>query len=321
MFIKRLNRDFSILDKEYIAHKGIHGYYKKNKKEIEPNSFESCKIAIDNGISFECDIRNTKDNIPVLAHDNVIVYNNEKIKVNKYTYEKLKAKLGEKAPSKLEDILKYNSGKVGVIIDAKEAHIFYSEYREKLANLLNKYSNKGEIMLQSFNPFFMLSIKNHIKGVLTGQLICRAKTILDSFRAPKSVANIYERIISIICFISRTDVINMENHSDTKWQKRTRFFISKTTNSRVKNKRDVLLEKLDCTIYKGRKRINKFVDKIQLKLVKFAHELTKKPVLAFTIEKDEDFGRMENLFIVNYIVDFSSLGVEEYINKIKNLKK
>ena len=113
----------------------------------------------------------------------------------------------------------------------------------------------------------------------------------------------------------------MENHSDTKWQKRTRFFISKTTNNRVKNERKMLLEKLDNTIYKGRKRINKFADKVQLKLVKFAHELTKKPVLAFTIEKDEDFGRMENLFIVNYIVDFSSLGVEEYVNKIKTLKK
>ena len=34
MFIKRLNRDFSILDKEYIAHKGIYGYSKKNKKRI-----------------------------------------------------------------------------------------------------------------------------------------------------------------------------------------------------------------------------------------------------------------------------------------------
>ena len=321
MLVKRLNKNFSILDKEYIAHKGIYGYSYKLKKEIETNTFESCKIAIDNGISLECDIRNTKDNIPVLSHDNVIIHNNEKIKVNKYTYEELQNILGKKAPSKLEDVLKYNDGKVGVIVDAKEAHIFYSKYRDNLAKLLNRYSAKGEVMLQSFNPFFMLSIRGHLSNVLTGQLICRAKTILDSFRAPKSVANIYERLISLICFIARTDVINMENHSDIKWQKRTRFFISKYTNRKVKDKRKELLEKLDNTIYKGRKRLNKFADKLQLKLVKFAHELTKKPVLVFTIEKDEDFGKMEDLYIVDYIVDFSRFGVEEYISKIKKLRK
>ena len=319
MLIKRLNKNFKILDNYLIAHKGIYGYSEKQKRYIRPNSYTSCKLAIDNQIPFECDIRNTADNIAVLAHDSTIVSNGQKIKVNKYKYEELVDILGDSAPAKLEDILKYNNGKVGIIVDAKEAHIFYSKYRDNLANLLNKYAAKGEILLQSFNPFFMLSIRKHIKGVLTGQLICRGKTILESFRTPKRLAYIYEMLISFICFIARTDIINMENHSDTKWQIRTRFFISKKTNIKVNDKRDKLLEKVENTIYKGIKRFNKFTDKVQLKLVKITHELTKKPVLAFTITSEEEFDVMENLYIVNYIADFSSLGVEEYIDKIKRI--
>lgn len=318
MYIKRLNRDFVLLDSSLIAHKGIYGYFNKKQKEVIQNSFESCKIAIDNNIPFECDIRNTKDDIPVLAHDNVIVLeNSQKIKVSKYRYSQLKELLEDKCPSKLEEVLKYNNGKVGVVIDAKEAHIFYSKYRENLSQVLNEYSLKGELMLQSFNPFFMISLKKHIKNVVTGQLICRGKTILDSFRAPKTIAYIYERIISVICFIARTDVINMENHSDIIWQKRTRLFISRYTNKKVVGKAERLLIKIDTTLYKGMKRVNKFVDKIQLKIIKIAKELTQKPVFAFTIENEKDFNKMENLFIVNYIVDFSKYGVEEYIKRIK----
>ena len=72
MIVKRLNKDFSLLDDTLIAHKGIYGYSNKLKMKVEPNTYESCKIAIDNNIPFECDIRNTLDNVPVLAHDNTL---------------------------------------------------------------------------------------------------------------------------------------------------------------------------------------------------------------------------------------------------------
>lgn len=165
----------------------------------------------------------------------------------------------------------------------------------------------------------MLSTRERLKNVLTCQLICRGKTILDSFKAPKSLAYMYERIISLICFIARTDAINMENHSDAIWQMRTRYFISQNTCKMISKKMKNQLEKIETSLYKGKKRFNKLLDNIQLKLVKTVHELTKKPVLAFTIEKENDFDKMENLYIVNYIVDFSSYGVEEYIDKIKKL--
>lgn len=168
MIVKRLNKDFSILDKNLIAHKGIYGYSSKLKENIEANSFDSCQLAIDNDIPFECDVRNTADNIAVLAHDNIMYDSNgKKIKISKYTYNELCSILGKNVPAKLEDVLRYNDGRVGVIVDAKEAHIFYSRYRDNIAKLLNKYASKGEVMLQSFNPFFMLTMRKHLKGVLT----------------------------------------------------------------------------------------------------------------------------------------------------------
>ena len=81
-----------------------------------------------------------------------------------------------------------------------------------------------------------------------------------------------------------------------------------------------LLEEVDKSLSKEKRKFNNFLDKAQLKLVKIANELTKKPVLAFTVEKDDDYNKMENLYIVSYIVDFSKDGVEEYIKKIKTKK-
>ncbi len=304
MIIKRLNRDFKIIDRYLIAHKGIYGKF--FNEEIMPNSYDSCCIAIDNAIPFECDVRNTKDNIPILAHDSFFMYKNKKIKINKYSYIELCNIVGKENITTLKSVLEYNNGRVGIVIDAKEAHIFYSEYRRNLVSLLNKYSSKGEILLQSFNPFFMLSVRKHLQGVLTGQLICRARTILDSFKAPKTFAYIYERLISLICFIARTDIINMENSEDVKWRRRAKHF----TYKKIK-------DKVNYAIYNA----DRFVDKIQYKIVKFTSEITKKPVITFTIKKDKDFKKMENEHIANYIVDFSHKGVIQYIMKIKALSK
>lgn len=189
-----------------------------------------------------------------------------------------------------------------MIVDAKEAHIFYSKYRENLCNIINKYAKLGEIMLQSFNPILMLDIRKGLEGVLTGQLICRGKTITDTFRTKKTIAYSYERIISLICFISATDVINMENHSDEKWRMR----VSKHFNN-------LNLRSFSST----RNIISKVVDKIQRKIIKTASGLAKKPVLVYTITEDDELTQMREIAISNYIADYSNKGIEEYIKHIK----
>lgn len=309
MFVERLNRDFSILEKNnFISHGGIYGYSHLLEREIKQNTIEAIALSVDNDIPFECDIRATKDHIPVIAHDDDIpLKDGSVIKISKTKYKDMVQKAQEEAPALLETALKYNHGKVPCVIDAKEAKFFlYSEYRKNLAKLLNEYAHYGEVALQSFNPAFMLVMRSHLSGVLTMQLICRAQTVLSVFKAPKRAANIYEKLVSIICFIARTDAINMENHSDRSWQFSTRAFHSGEFYEAVNE----ILEK-----------VNKGSDRLQYLLVKMVNEITQKPVLAFTIREDEDFLTIEKGLITNYIVDYSALGVEEYIRKLKRLRR
>ncbi len=210
--------------------------------------------------------------------------------------------LDKETPAKLEDVLAYNNGKVAVVIDAKEAHIFYSKYRNNLCNILNGYAKVGEIMLQSFNPILMLNIKSRLKGVLTGQLICRGKTIMETFRTRKTIAYSYERIVSLICFISATDVINMENHSDAKWRMRVGKHFNNLNLCSFSNTKNI---------------ISRIVDKIQRKIVKTASYLAKKPVLVYTIADKDELEQMKEIDISNYIADYSYKGIEGYIRNIK----
>ena len=304
MYVERLHKEFSILDGKNISHGGIHGFSEKCSREIKENTLEAIELSVQNGIPFECDIRGTKDNIPVLAHDNEInLPDGRVLKISKMNYADIVSEAKELAPELLEDALALNHGKVPCIVDAKEAKgIIYTKYRRNLAKILNRYARYGEIVLQSFNPIFMLVMRSHLVGVLTMQLICRAQTLLSVFSTPKSIANFYEKMVSVICFIARTDAINMENHDDKKWRFSTRAFHDDEFYDQVE---EILGE------------LNKTTDRLQYYLVKIVNELTKKPVFAFTIRKEEDFDAIESGLISNYIVDYSHLGVERYIQKMK----
>ena len=309
MYIERHGKEFTILDNNNpISHGGIYGYYRKKGREVKQNTLEAILLSVVNGIPVEFDIRKTKDDIAIISHDDEILLSNGlKIKISKTSYTDILRIAQNEAPATLEEVLRVVDGRVPVLVDAKEVNFFlYSKYRKNLTLLLNQYAQKGEIALQSFNPAFMLVMRKHLKGVLTLQLICRAQTVLSVFKAPKRAAAIYEKLVSFICFIARTDAINMENHSDKKWKRVTRAFHSDEFSVKVEE----LLDSL-----------NKKSDKIQYFLVKMVHNLTKKPVLAFTVTEEEEFWAIKGNIISNFIVDFSHLGVEEYIRKMKEIKK
>jgi glycerophosphoryl diester phosphodiesterase len=304
MYIKRLKKNFTILDANMpIAHEGIYSI----KDGVFPNTFKSCKIAIDNNIAFECDIRQTKDNVAVIAHDNVFFVRGKEYKISRLTYKQLQEILGANVPCKLEKVLAYNNGRVPVLVDAKESKfVFYSKYRKNLCQILNEYAKKGEIGLQSFNPIFMLVMRKYLKNVLTLQLVCRAKTILDTFATPKALAFSYEKIISLICVIARTDGINMEYHSDEKWRFTTRFFHD-----------DEVCDKIEDIISSWNKR----TDRLQYKLVKAVSDFTKKPVIAFTVTSVSEKEGYKNGLIRNFIMDFSDYGVKGYIKIMKKYQQ
>lgn len=311
MYVKRVDKDFKILDVYHIiAHGGIYGNFTNrngSNRFIESNTYISCKLAIDNNIPFECDIRQTKDDIPIITHDNVFDVEGKEYKFSRMNYSEIKELLGKKAPCTLKKVLEYNNGRVPVLIDAKESKfIVYSKYRRNLCDLLNEYAQIGEIALQSFNPVFMLVMREYLVGVLTIQLICRAQTLLSVFDSPKLLARSYEKIISVICVIARTDAINMENHEDIGWRFKTRFFHD-----------SLYCEKIEEFV----SEINEKIDKFQYKAVRVVSNLTRKPVLSWTIRSEEEFFIMETKgkksLIQNWVVDFSAEGVERYIEKMK----
>lgn len=288
MFIKRLNRDFELLDKP-IAHKGIYGVNKN--MTIRENSLESIQLAIDKKIPFEFDIHKTKDNIPVIYHDFNITIDNVNYTIRKFTLQEIR-KLTKDIiyiPT-LQEIVDLNKNlKVPMLLDFKDtSFLFLNKYRRNIVTILKNY--EGEYAIEAFNPFFVFRMGFALPKALTGQLICRGKTLVDCFNVKKhtSIGTIYEKLQSLICFIANSDFIAMEINNSTDWN----FIIEKNLANNI--------------------------DKIQNLLVEITSITTKKPVIGWTYTKPEDIKNSSHLF-KNYIFDTPNNNLDEYDKIFKSL--
>ena len=290
MYVKRLNRNFELLDTP-VAHKGIYGKNTNGDINIRENSLESIKLAILLNIPFEFDIHQTKDNIPVIYHDFDILLNNTKYNIRKYTLQEIREITKDELyiPT-LEEIIDLNKEKkVPMMLDFKETSgIFLTKYRQNIINLLKDYD--GEYAIEAFNPFFVLFMVRKLPNALRGQLICRGKSLIDNlnFKKNSNVGKAYEHIQSLICFISCADYIAMELHPSSKW---------------------------NCKI---QKTVLKKVDNLQDLIIEFTANATKKPVLGWTYTKVSDKFISPHLFR-NYIFDTPTGCLEEYIEIYKSL--
>ncbi|MEG0073555.1 MAG: glycerophosphodiester phosphodiesterase family protein [Clostridia bacterium] len=280
MFIKRIKSDCVLLQRP-IAHKGVHG--KLNGKVIQGNSLEALKLAIELNIPFEFDILKTKDNIPVVFHDFVLTISGKEYLLNKLTLNEIRelTKDSEYIPT-LEEIVQLNAKHVPMMLDFKETtFIFLNEYRRNIIKILKDYT--GEFAIESFNPFFVFRMGQELKHALTGQLICRGKTLIDTFDflTKPSIGNLYEKIQSIICFIANSDFIAMEISPNAKWN------------------------------FKAQKLISEKVDQLQNSIVGITSTITKKPVLGWTLCSLEDVAIAPHIF-KNYIYDVPSDDISEY---------
>ena len=288
MFIKRLQRNFALLDLP-IAHKGIYGT--NEQITIRENSLESIKLAIKKNIPFEFDIHQTKDDIPIIYHDFNIYINNSKYPIRKYTLEEIRkiTKDNIYIPT-LEEVVNLNrKTKVPMLLDFKEtSFIFLSKYRKNIIKILKNYT--GEYAIEAFNPFFVLRMGLELPKALRGQLICRGKTLIDCFNFKKhpSIGTLYEKLQSLICFISNADFIAMEITPSIKF--------------------DSIIEK----------SFSSNVDKIQDIVVKLTSLATKKPVIGWTYINPEDIKEVNHLF-QNYIFDTPNNNLNEYDKIFKSL--
>ena len=267
MYIKRLKRDYVLLDMP-IAHKGVHG------ENIRGNSIEAIKLSIENSIPFEIDIVQTRDNVPVIFHDFVIEINDNVYQISKLTYDELLSLTKDTLyiPS-LEEVILANNNGTPMILDFKEtSFLFMTQYRKNIIHILKDY--QGEYAIQAFNPFFLLRMKHELKNALTGQLLCRGKTLIDTFDSCNTpyIGKFYEKLQSTICVISSSDYIGLELHPSTEWN------------------------------YKAAKLFFEKIDFLQNSIVEITSVITKKPVLGWTLTKLEELEISPSLF-TNYICD------------------
>ena len=148
------------------AHRGIF-----DNENIVENTIRAFREALKISVNIELDVRVTKDKEIVVFHDKDLKRLTGIDKdVKDLTYDELtKITLLNTRDTipKFEDVLKLVDGKVKILIEFKE--FFSREILKKIDGLLLDYS--GEVLLQSFNPFFIkkiasTSLKRYEQGIL-----------------------------------------------------------------------------------------------------------------------------------------------------------
>lgn len=264
MYIERLKRNCSLLDLP-IAHKGVF-----DSLTSSGNTLEAIKLSIEKNIPFEIDIVQTKDDIPIVFHDFYISVNGEDVAISQLTLSELKTFTDV---TTLEECIKLNNGKVPMVLDFKESTLFkLTKYRKNIISLLENY--KAEYALQSFNPFFVLIMGRKLPNALRGQLVCRGKTVIDTFtmKNPESVARLYERLMSTICYIARSDYIGLEVSKSKRWNNKIEWFLNDTT------------------------------DDVQNAVVEIASKVTERPIIGWTLTSSKEL-KISPTIYANYIFE------------------
>ena len=149
-----------------IAHRGLH-----NNKDIVENSKSSFENAIENNFSIELDVRATKDDVPIIFHDDKLSrLTGAKGYVSNSNYDEIKdLKLLSTDDNilTLEDALKLVDGRVPLLIEIKN-NFKVGALEKNVLKLLKDY--KGEFAIQSFNYQTVEWFKNNAPHILRGLL-------------------------------------------------------------------------------------------------------------------------------------------------------
>ncbi len=160
-----------------IAHRG---YY--NNEDAPENSLKAFLKAIENNFAIELDVHVIADGTVAVFHDNQLSRMTGKDGyINNLTKEQLKkCKLGnsDQTIPTLKEVFDLVDGKTPILIEIKQESIKIGNSEQIILNELKNY--KGEIAIQSFNPFTLEWFKNNAPEYWRG--------VLSSF-FPKTDAN------------------------------------------------------------------------------------------------------------------------------------
>lgn len=204
-FIPVIQRTFDdkykgLLSKPF-AHRGVHN-------EFPENSLPAFAKAVELNMGIELDVHLTTDNKVVVFHDdNIKRMTGENVYIKLSSYEELKkynlSGTNYTIPL-LSEVLSLVSGKVPILIELKTNNNMKKLVAE-LKKLLSNY--KGEIFIQSFDPFALNKCYKKMPQYLRGQLSSFFANDRVSLLKKVSIKKLLFKKISHIDFVS----YNLEN--------------------------------------------------------------------------------------------------------------
>lgn len=212
------------LFKRPIAHRGLH-----DGKQLPENSMPAFEAAIKRGFNIEIDLHLSLDGKIVIFHDSSlkrVCRIDSDLKIEKLTFDEIKKYrlLGTDCQIPLlDDLLEIAEGKTGLLIELKNPNPFSSALEAAVCKRLKDY--KGEVALQSFNPWSMKYCRLH-SSIPVGQLATY------EFKAAAPVGRLTVAKISKPAFIAY-DIRQAENKFVKKWQEKLPLLVW-TVNSAEK---------------------------------------------------------------------------------------
>ncbi len=157
----------TIFPRRFYAHRGLFD----NRGAAPENSIPAFQRAVKRGFGIEMDVQLTKDNIPVVFHDDTLGRAcGIKGKVSDFTYEQLREfplfSSEDRIPL-FKDVLASIDGETPLIVEIKMPGVS-AEVCRIVSKMLDEY--QGSYVVESFNPLALLWYRKNRPGVIRGQL-------------------------------------------------------------------------------------------------------------------------------------------------------
>ena len=228
-----------------IAHRGLHS----NDSRVPENSLAAFQLAIKNNYPIEIDAHLLSDNKIVVFHDyDLIRMYGKKMYINKLNSQSIREyKLlnsNQKIPL-LDEVFDLVKGRVPILIEIKD------QPRNKMIQevLLKKIvSYKGEIAVQSFNPFLLRLFSKKAPNIPRGQLSSMFKSEKISILKRLILKNYILNFISRPHFIGH-NIDDMTNSTVEKLKNKGLIVLCWTITKNTKYKH--LTKYFDNIIFEG----------------------------------------------------------------------
>lgn len=235
---------YKLSDSGY-AHRGLWN------DTIPENSLPAFCAAVQNGFGIETDVRLTKDNIPVLFHDDDLrrMCGIDK-RIDACTYDELtlyRLRGVEKIPT-LAELLQAVDGRVPLLIELKGVTLD-SALCDIIAPMLDKYN--GQFTVESFNPLLLRKMKKLRPNIARGLLITSA------FQPAAKEHRLRNAIVGemLFNFLARPDFIAYDNNykNDAALFIVTRIMKARRCVWTIRDKETYSesIQKKDCPIFEG----------------------------------------------------------------------